>query len=228
MFKPKRRHPSIGWNRRGPPQRAPGEPEAQAGIVRPLVALVVALLAALALSGGALASGGNYVFQGGTPYEQLQVRSALDASSFNWSIIPEPITITIAPLGISEAVPGQIWLDPSVLDSGEFSWGIVQHEYAHEVDFELLNAATEAQLEIALGGTAWCYADNPSLQHNQYGCERFASTLAWAYWQNPDNCMQPSMIAGESGGMQPGAFRALMTTILGSAATAGALPRTSR
>ena len=116
--------------------------------------------------------------------------------------------------------PGQIWLDPNLLDSGEFSWGTVQHEYAHEVDFELLNPAIEAQLETALGGTAWCYADNPSLQHNQYGCERFASTLAWAYWQSPENSMQPSMVNGESGGMQPAAFRALMTSILGAASSA--------
>jgi hypothetical protein len=194
---------------------------------RLIVGLLIAVTAALALAGNALASGGNYVFQGGTPYEQLQVRDALDASSFNWSIVPEQITITITPLGTSEAVPGQIWLDPSVLDAGEFSWGVVQHEYAHEVDFELLNPTIEAQLETALGGTVWCYADDPSLQHNQYGCERFASTLAWAYWQNPDNCMQPSMIAGESGGMQPAAFRALMTTILGPAATATPVPPAS-
>ena len=31
--------------------------------------------------------------------------------------------------------PGQIWLDASLLDSGRFSWGVVQHEYAHQVDF---------------------------------------------------------------------------------------------
>jgi hypothetical protein len=41
------------------------------------------------------------------------------------------------------------------------------------------------------------------LQHNQYGCERFASTLAWAYWQSPQNCMNPAAIDGESRGMAP-------------------------
>lgn len=168
----------------------------------------------LCLSGTAFAIGGNYTFQGGTPYEQLQVRSALAASSFNFSIVPETITVTIAPLGISEAVPGQIWLDPAMLDSGEVSWGTVLHEFGHEVDFELFNPAVHAELETALGGTAWCYADNPALLHSQYGCERFASTLAWAYWPNAANCMKPSMIDGESGGMKPAAFRALMTSIL--------------
>src|SRR5665213_2553765 len=153
-----------------------------------LFSLLVAL-SALALAGNALAGGGNYVFQGGTPSQQQQVRDALNASSFNWSIVPQQITITIAPGASSEASPDQIWLDPDLLNAGELSWGTVQHEYAHQVDFELLNDANRAQLETALGGTAWCYGDSPTLQHNQYGCERFASTLAWAYWQNSQNCM---------------------------------------
>jgi hypothetical protein len=184
---------------------------------RLIIGLLVAL-SALALAGNALAGGGNYVLQGGTPAEQSQVTQALNASSFNWSIVPEQITIHITPTPTAEAIPGEIFLDPSLLDAGELSWGTVQHEYAHQVDFELLNDANRAQLETALGGTAWCYGDNPTLQHNQYGCERFASTLAWAYWQNSQNCMQPSWISGESGGMAPAAFRALLTTILGSAA----------
>ncbi len=187
---------------------------------RLIFSLLVALPAALALSGNAMAGGGNYVFQGGTPSQQQQVRDGLDASSFNWSIVPEQITIHITPTPTAEAVPGEIFLDPNLLNSGKFSWGVVQHEYAHQVDFELLDDTNHAQLETALGGTAWCYSDNPALQHNQYGCERFASTLAWAYWHNSENCMQPSMISGESGGMTPAAFRALVTTILGAAAAA--------
>jgi len=194
-------------------------------IGRSILVLFAASSAMLCLSGTAFAIGGNYAFQGGTPYQQLQVRSALNVSSFNWSVVPQTITITISPLPVDEAVPGQIWLDPNLLDSGQFSWGTVQHEFAHEVDFALFNAAIHAQLETALGGTAWCYADNPALAHNQYGCERFASTLAWAYWPSAQNSMKPSMIAGESGGMTPVAFRALMTSILaGLAATPPAAP----
>lgn len=94
----------------------------------------------------------------------------------------------------------------------------MQHEFAHEVDFMLFNSAIHAQLETALGGAAWCHADNPALAHNQYGCERFASTLAWAYWPSAQNSMKPSMIAGESGGMTPVAFRALMMSILATLA----------
>ena len=64
------------------------------------------------------------------------------------------------PTTSSEAVPGKIFLDPGLLDSGEFAWGVVQHEYAHLVDFALLNDATRARLDGALGGSVWCYADS--------------------------------------------------------------------
>jgi hypothetical protein len=194
------------------------------------------LVATLALAGTALvfgtaraeASGGNYVFQGGTPAEQSQVRQALDASSFNWSVVPGTVTIVITPTPTDEAIPGKIFLDPALLDSGEFSWGVVQHEYAHQVDFALFNDATHAQLNTALGGTAWCYGDSATpLVHNQYGCERFASTLAWAYWQSPQNCMKPSYVNGESAGMAPAAFRTLMTSLLGSASQGQAAPAAS-
>jgi hypothetical protein len=181
-----------------------------------LIAIVLALSSSGIWACAALAGGGNYVFDGGTPAEQQQVRLALQASTFNWSIVPGVITITIAPgTPVDEAEPGQIWLDANLLDSGSFSWGVVQHEYAHEVDFELFDAATRALLDAALHGTVWCYADNPSLAHNQYGCERFASTLAWAFWPSAENCMRPALIGGESAALAPAAFRALILQILG-------------
>ncbi len=108
-------------------------------------------------------SGGNYVFDGGTAYEQQQVRQALAASSFNWSVIPGTITVHITPDFTSEAIPGAIFLDPELLDSGEFAWGVVQHEYAHEVDFALFDDATHAALTTQLGATAWCYGNAPTL-----------------------------------------------------------------
>ena len=178
--------------------------------------------------GRAQAAGGNYVFQGGTAAEQSQVRQALNASSFNWGLVPGMVTIVIGPTATSEAVPGKIFLDPGLLDSGAFAWGVVQHEYAHLVDFALLNDAARARLDSALGGSVWCYADSATpLMHNQYGCERFASTLAWAYWQSPENCMKPAAVSGESGGMAPAAFRALLASLLGSAAEDQAAPTTT-
>ncbi len=168
----------------------------------------------------ASAGGGRYVFDGGTQAERAQVHAALEASTFDWNIVPGTITVHIARgLPNSEALPGEIWLDAALLDAGVFSWGIVQHEYAHQVDFALFSDASHAALTARLGATAWCYGDAPGLRHSQYGCERFASTLAWAYWQSPENCMKPSEVAGaESGGMAPAAFRALLTSLLGTAA----------
>ena len=63
---------------------------------RLFIPLVAPALAALALAAEARAAGGSYRFDGGTPAEQRQVRAALDASSFNWSLVPVQITIHIA------------------------------------------------------------------------------------------------------------------------------------
>jgi hypothetical protein len=176
---------------------------------------LLAATGALCLAGPALAAGGNYVFDGGTAAEQGQVREALTASSFNWSLVPGPVTIHIGAFATDEAVPGEVFLDARLLDSGPFAWGVVQHEYAHEVDFALLDDAARARLTNALGAAAWCYADGPTLGHDQYGCERFASTLAWAYWQSQGNCMKPAALGAESSGIAPAAFRALLLNLLG-------------
>ncbi|MBV8396172.1 MAG: hypothetical protein JO064_07925 [Actinobacteria bacterium] len=188
-------------------------------------AAAFAVLAALAAPGRCLASGGNYVFDGGTPAEQAQVRSALDASSFDWSAIPEQITITIAPSSVSQSVPGHIYLDSNLLDQpGDYSWGVVQNEYAHQVHFFLLNDDQRAQLTQALGATAWCYGDQPNLTLEQAGCERFASTLAVSYWQSPDNCIRGAKDVAPIAGAQ---FRNLLEQMLGSAATPTSSPTPS-
>jgi hypothetical protein len=41
------------------------------------------------------ASGGNYGIQGGTPVEQGQIYSALNASSFDWSVVPTRIHLHV-------------------------------------------------------------------------------------------------------------------------------------
>jgi hypothetical protein len=185
-------------------------------IARRLLLSVLSLLAtALLFSGAALASGGNYVFQGGTPAQQQTVKDALNASTFNWSLVTQQITINIAPVAVDDSTPGTINLDPSLLNSGEFAWGVVQNEYANQVDFYLLPQSADATFNSALGGTVWCRDDQAGLQTQQYGCERFASTLAWAYWQNPENCINPQATGGISGSMAPAAFRALLTSTLG-------------
>jgi hypothetical protein len=182
-----------------------------------LLGAIAVVLTLLSTAPRASASGGQYVFDGGTAAEQSTVRSALNASSFNWGIVPGTITIHITRSVTTEATAGEIWLDASLLDSGQFAWGIVQHEFAHQVDFLLLNDDERSQLQTALGAKDWCYSDT-TLQHAQHGCERFASTLAWAYWQSSANVLKPTAATDESAAMTPAAFRSLLTSILGAGA----------
>ena len=49
-----------------------------------------------------------------------------------------------------------------------------------------------------------------------YGCERFASTLAWAYWPNAQNSMKPAGAKDESAAMAPAKFRQLMGIMIGA------------
>src|ERR1700690_50217 len=171
----------------------------------------------------ALAGGGSYNFVGGTPTEQATVRSALDASSFNWSLIPATITINIGQIGGSYSTYGQVFIDATLLDSGRFSWGVVQHEMGHQVDFFLLDDAKRQVLEQALGGQDWGYSVL-GLAHSDYGCERFASELAWAYWPSADNAMRPTAASNEGGEMPVAQFRTLLAGLLGVPSVAAAPP----
>jgi hypothetical protein len=177
--------------------------------------LLTMFVCALVAPGLAQAGGGTYVFDGGTAKERSAVHSALEASSFDWSLVPATITIHIKQGIPSEATRGNIWIDSDLLASGRFAWGVVQHEYAHQVDYFLLDDAKRAQLLAALGGSDWCGAV-AGLDHAAYGCERWASTLAWAYWQSPDNSMRPTAAGDESAAMAPAKFRALLANLLGA------------
>jgi hypothetical protein len=169
-------------------------------------------LVALALSPGAYARGGNYVFDGGTPAEQGQVKAALDASTFDFSVVPTAVTIHIGRGLSSSAGPGQIWLDADLLDAGRFSWGVVQHEYGHQVDFSVLTDAGRAQLQPLLGGSAW----RSGAAHGELASERFADLISWAYWASPDNVLRPTGKADEGGEASPAAFRAALAQLLAS------------
>jgi hypothetical protein len=179
---------------------------------RSLRTLLAAAAAALALAGGAQAAGGSYTFDGGTRAQQSQVRAALNASAFNWSVVPQPVAIHIARGFDNEATPGNIWLDADLLDAGRFAWGIVQHEYAHQVDFFLLTEAHRAALAPVVGGSAWW---GEELAHGSMSGERFASSIAWAYWPNGANSMKPANAVDEAGSIVPAAFRAQLATMIG-------------
>jgi hypothetical protein len=178
-----------------------------------LARLLVVLAAALALAPPAFAKGGSYVFDGGTPAQQAQVKAALAASSFDFSVVPATVTVHIARGTDSRATPGQVWLDADLLDGGSFAWGVVQHEFAHQVDDLVLDAAGRAALQAALGGTAWC----SGAAHGDLACERFADLVAWAYWQSPDNVLRPAGGGDEGGQVTAAAFRALLGRLLPAA-----------
>ena len=176
---------------------------------RLLIQLCVAATV-LAIAPAAFASGGHYVFDGGSQPQQAQVTAALNVSSFPWSIVPGPVVIHIQRGIASSAAPNQIWLDANLLDAGRFAWGVVQHEYAHQVDFALLDSATRAQLHTILGGTAWSGPEG----HSTLDCERFADLVSWAYWGSADNVMKPLSAQDEGGQVTPTVFRAALAAIL--------------
>jgi hypothetical protein len=175
---------------------------------------VALLVAAACLAYPTATSGavGSYTFDGGTKKERETVVAALEASSFDWTLIPGPVTIHIVPGEPSRSLPHEIWLDADLLDAGEFAWGVVQHEYAHQVDYLLLDDAERDLLLHELGGRDWCYGV-PGLAHDQYGCERFASTLAWSFWPSRENSMRPTHRGDESAAMAPAQFRALVSKL---------------
>jgi len=172
--------------------------------------LVIPLLLALALAPNALAGGGRYTFDGGTKAQQAQVRAALNASTFDWNAVPGPVVVHIGRGDGPHAVAGQIWLDASLLDSGRFSWGVVQHEYAHQLDFAVLTDSMRTRLHAVLGGSSWW----GGADHGSLDCERFADALAWAYWQSPDNVMRPESATDEGGQVSPTQFKALLSSLL--------------
>lgn len=173
-------------------------------------------MVALAITPTALASGGNYVFAGGTASERQQVTQALEASSFDWNLVPVQVTIHIArDIPLSYSTPGQTWLDAGLLDSGRFSWGVVQMEYAQQVQYTALSAQARSQLTGMLGAKQWCY-DDPSLAGGANACERFAATLAWSYWPSADNSMRPAGSSDWSASMSPRAFRTTLAQLIGA------------
>ena len=170
---------------------------------------LLATVVCLAFPATTAGAGKSLTFDGGTKKERETVVAALEASSFDWTVLPGPITIHVVRGEPSRSLPHEIWLDRDLLDSGEFAWGVVQHEFAHQIDYLLFNDAQRALLLHELGGRDWCYSV-PGLAHDQYGCERFASTLAWSFWPSQENSMRPTHRGDESGAMAPRKFRALV------------------
>jgi hypothetical protein len=183
--------------------------------------LAVTTLAFLAIVPEAAARGGHYRFEGGTAAERKQVVDALNVSAFNWSVVPWTVTIHIRSgswsSGTAEfdgyAAPRHIYFAAKLLDEpGRYSWGYVQHEYAHQVDFARFNDATRKRLNYLLVGKTWSW--HPGMSHGAAGAERFASTLAFTYWPSPDNLLD-TWAQNEARAMLPGPFKKLMRSLVG-------------
>jgi hypothetical protein len=156
--------------------------------MRGIVATGITVLAAFVLAGEAEAVGGHYVFAGGSDAARAAVSSALEASRFDWDLVEQEITIRITDCGCAGASPGEIILDEEVLTDPRFgpkyAWGIVQHEYAHQVDFFLLDARRPPPCP-GMARRLRLVLRRPDVDHDDHACERFASSLAWAYWPRP-------------------------------------------
>jgi hypothetical protein len=177
----------------------------------PRLALLAAAGALLFGVADAHARGGNYVFEGGSEAARQQVRAALEASDFDWDRVEQTITIRISQCGCAGATPGSIVLDEATLVASPFgdryAWGIVQHEYAHQVAYLLLDQGDIEQAMAALGGEDWCY-EKPGVAHDDHACERFAATFAWTYWPAADNNQRSEAV------MSAKVFRQLMSRLL--------------
>lgn len=194
---------------------AAGAPVADPEGMRRLALLAVTTLF-LALAGPAAGSGGHYVFDGGTRAERAQARAAIAASTFDFDLVSAQITIHIRRGVPTQSLRGDIWLNARLLDAGRFSWATVQDEYAHQIDFFLLDDMERQLLLERLGGLDWCYSVR-GLHHSDYGCERFTSVFAWAYWPSKDNAYKPTSAHDESAAMPAASFRALLGSMIGFA-----------
>ena len=63
---------------------------------------------------------------------------------------------------------------------------------------------------------AAAFAPDGSVKHAQLASERFASTLAWAYWPSPYNSLRPQSQTDEAAAMKPAAFRSLLARLTGA------------
>jgi hypothetical protein len=177
---------------------------------RHLVLLVA--LVALALPGAAGAADVALEFSGGSDAARAEVLAALDASAFDWSLIGRPVTVQIYACGCAGSRPGVVVVDETMLAASPYgrayTWGIVQHEFAHQVWWYALDDGRRSQFQTLLGGADLCY-EQPGLPHDAHACELFASTLGWAYWPVAGNPMQAEKVMGAR------QFRRLLSRMLG-------------
>ncbi|MBA3347480.1 MAG: hypothetical protein H0T13_02865 [Actinobacteria bacterium] len=85
-------------------------------------------------------------------------------------------------------------------------------EYAHQVDFLVLDPTRRAALQQRLGGQAWCY-ETADVAHSANGGERFSAMVAWAYWPAQRNAYRGT---AEASTMPAAEFRSLLGGLIGA------------
>ncbi len=68
--------------------------------------LATVLALAFVIPASAQAAGGDYTFQGASANERSTVRAALNASSFDWGVVPKQITVHVGSYGVSQRLEG--------------------------------------------------------------------------------------------------------------------------
>jgi hypothetical protein len=188
------------WQRRG------------AALVSICALSVGLLLAAAPAETASRFASARYAVDGGSARERAQIEAALAASAFDWRLVPVPVQVHIRPGVAARATPGHVWLSTELLASGRFAWAVIQDEFAHQIDFFLLDESKRALLNAALGGESWYAA--PGVPHERRGAERFAATLVWTYWPSRENSYRPRSPRDESAALEPERFRRLLALLL--------------
>ena len=188
------------WQRCGP------------GVVSICAVSVGLLLAAAPAETASRFASAGYAVDGGSARERAQIEAALAASSFDWRLLPAAVQVHIGPGVAARATPGHVWLSTELLASGRFAWAVIQDEFAHQIDFFLLDESKRALLNAALGGESW-YA-SPGVPHERRGAERFAATLVWTYWPSRENSYRPRSARDVSAALDPERFRRLLALVI--------------
>jgi hypothetical protein len=154
----------------------------------------------------------SFALDGGSARERAQIEAALAASSFDWRLLPVAVQVHVRSRVPARATPGHVWLSSELLASGRFAWAVIQDEFAHQVDFFLLDEEERVLLNAELGGDSWYAA--PGVPHDRRGAERFASTLVWTYWPSSQNSYRPRSPRDSSAALDPARFHRLLGLLL--------------
>lgn len=212
------------------------EREGRGYLVRRAAAGASALVIGLGLGGGqgdALASvsshegniapNPNFIFDGGTADQKAKITRAINECNFNWDVLPQKVTIHFASVASgAEASPGEIWINPVLMDpkdpNDHFVDGTFQHEAMHQVDFMLLDDKDRKKFagKFRLKIKAWTRDENPNLRHEDYGEELFADALSVACWPSKYNILSGTSDTSDENKAMPPPKKAmaLLTLIL--------------